>query len=80
MHYVYEFLSFVDLVVAVALIYIITIQESKNDGLTGQIGSKTTSSFKGKAGKEEKLNEITIKISSLFFVLLIIISMLSKFK
>jgi protein translocase SecG subunit len=68
-----------DLVVAVALIYIITIQESKNDGLQGQIGSKTTSSFKGKAGKDEQLNELTKKVAGVFFALLIIISMLGKF-
>ena len=51
----YWLLITVQCISGIALIYIITIQESKNDGLSGQIGSTTaTSSFKGKAGKDER--------------------------
>jgi protein translocase SecG subunit len=65
----YWMLIVVQCIAGIALIYIITIQESKNDGLSGQIGSTTsTSSFKGKAGKEDQLNLITKNISIFFFV------------
>ena len=65
---IYWFLIVVQCLTGLALIYIITIQESKNDGLAGQIGSTTsTSSFKGKAGKEDQLNLITKNIAILFF-------------
>ena len=68
----------VDVLIAVWLIYIVAIQESKNDGLQGQIGSKTQSAFKGKAGKEEKLNEWTRNSALLFFGIAIIIALLGK--
>ncbi len=64
----YWFLIVIQCIAGVGLIYIITIQESKNDGLSGQIGSTTaTSSFKGKAGREDNLNMITKNLSIFFF-------------
>jgi preprotein translocase subunit SecG len=51
------------------VIYVITIQESKNEGLTGQIGTTATSSFKGKAGREERLNETTKRMAIAFFAI-----------
>jgi len=66
----YWFLIVVQCLTGLVLIYIITIQESKNDGLAGQIGSTTsTSSFKGKAGRDEQLNIITKNVSIVFFVI-----------
>lgn len=67
-------LCVVNFFVGIILIYIITIQESKNDGLQGQIGSSTTSSFKGKAGREEKLNVMTRNVGIIFFSLSILIA------
>ena len=68
MRYIYWFLVTIQCIVGLSLIYIITIQESKNDGLSGQIGSTTaTSSFKGKTGRDEQLNIITKNISIAFF-------------
>src|SRR5580700_7133095 len=65
----YWMLIVVQCITGIGLIYIITIQESKNDGLSGQIGSTTaTSSFKGKAGKEDQLNLITKIMSIAFFI------------
>jgi protein translocase SecG subunit len=73
--FLYWLLVFVECVVGIALIYIVTIQESKNDGLAGQIGSTTsTSSFKGKAGREEQLNLLTKNISIVFFVIAAIVA------
>ena len=65
----YWFLIVVQCIIGLSLIYIITIQESKNDGLSGQIGSTTaTSSFKGKAGRDDQLNLLTKNISIAFFI------------
>jgi len=65
---IYWFLVVIQCLTGLALIYVITIQESKNDGLAGQIGSTTaTSSLKGKAGKDEQLNLVTKNISMFFF-------------
>lgn len=64
----YWFLVIIQCLTGIALVYIVTIQESKNDGLAGQIGSTTaTSSFKGKAGREDQLNLLTKNISIVFF-------------
>ncbi len=66
----YWFLVTIQCLTGLALIYFVTIQESKNDGLAGQIGSTTsTSSFKGKAGRDEQLNLVTKNISMAFFAI-----------
>ena len=56
MQIVYFLLGLVQFFTAVGLITVVTMQDSKNDGLQGQIGTATTSSFIGKAGREENLN------------------------
>ena len=73
-HYFYMLLLVVQLLAGIALIGVVTMQESKNDGLTGQIGSTTASSFKGKAGREENLNLLTRNISVVFFVASILVA------
>lgn len=42
-----------------ALIFIIMTQTTKSEGLSGTIGGKTQSSFRGKPGMEDKLNLLT---------------------
>jgi preprotein translocase subunit SecG len=68
MHYVYILLCFVQFLLGVGVIGIVTIQESKNEGLTGQIGTTMTSSFKGKAGRDDRLNDTTRKMAIAFFI------------
>ncbi len=69
MHFFYWVLLFVQMLSGIALITIVTMQESKNDGLTGQIGTSATSSFKGKAGREERLTLYTRNIAIVFFAI-----------
>ncbi|MCS6776604.1 MAG: preprotein translocase subunit SecG [Chloroherpetonaceae bacterium] len=69
MHVLYNLLLFVHFLVGISVIAVITMQESKNEGLTGQIGTTVQSSFKGKAGREERLNDTTRKLAITFFVL-----------
>ncbi len=74
MLYVYYLFVFVQFVLGVGLITVVAMQESKNDGLTGQIGTTATTSFKGKAGKEERLNQLTKNIAMAFFAISIIVA------
>ena len=57
-----------------ALIIVVTMQESKNDGLQGQIGSTASTSFKGKAGREDRLNLLTKNIAIFFFVVSLLVA------
>lgn len=61
-------------VLAVAVIFIVAIQQTKNEGLGGTIGGTVSSSFKGKAGFEERLNEMTRNLGIGFFVISIIVA------
>jgi protein translocase SecG subunit len=42
-----------------ALIALVMFQTTKSEGLTGTIGGKMTSSFRGKPGIDEKMADIT---------------------
>lgn len=68
MHILHILFSVVQIGFAVALIFIVAIQQTKNEGLGGSIGGKVSSSFKGKPGFEERLNEMTKYLGVAFFV------------
>jgi len=74
MQILYVILGLIQFLIAVSLIVIVTMQESKNDGLQGQIGTATTSSFKGKAGREEHLNILARNLGIAFVVICILVS------
>lgn len=68
----------IQFVIAVALIWIVAIQESRNEGLTGQIGTTVASSFKGKAGKEELLNLWTGRLGYSFLIISFLVAFLAS--
>jgi preprotein translocase subunit SecG len=74
MHVFYILLCTAQFVVGLGLIAIVAMQESKNEGLTGQIGSTTTSSFKGKAGREEQMNLLTRNVAIVFFTISLLVA------
>ena len=74
MHYFHIFLSVVQVLLAAGVIFIVAIQQTKNEGLGGTIGGKPTSSFKGKPGFEERLTEITKQLGIGFFVVSILVA------
>lgn len=74
MHVFYFLLCFVQVITGLLLITIVTMQESKNEGLTGQIGTTAASSFKGMAGREEKLTLATRNIAIVFFVVSLLVA------
>lgn len=49
----------IQIVAAAGLIGIVMSQATKSEGLTGTIGGKAESAFRGKPGSEERLGEIT---------------------
>ena len=63
MHYVYILLCIVQVMLGVGVIFIVAIQQTKNEGLGGTIGGRPTTSFKGKPGFEERLNEIVARVA-----------------
>ena len=78
MHIVYIVLCAVQFLVAIGLIIVVTMQDSKNEGLTGQIGTTAATSFKGKAGREEKLGDLTRQLAIVFFVISLIVAFGTK--
>ncbi len=57
----------IQLIAAVGLIAIVMSQSTKSEGLTGTIGGKAESAFRGKPGSEERLAEVT-KWSAIAFM------------
>jgi protein translocase SecG subunit len=74
MHVVYIILVTLQFLIGVALIAVVTMQESKNEGLQGQIGTTATTSFKGKAGREEQLNLVIRNVSIAFFAISLLVA------
>ncbi|HZT41374.1 MAG TPA: preprotein translocase subunit SecG [Chthonomonadaceae bacterium] len=74
LHYFYYVLLGLQFLVGIWLITVVTMQESKNEGLTGQIGSTVASSFKGKAGREERLNLMARNTAIVFMVISVLVA------
>ncbi len=58
----------IQIITAIILIVIVMSQTTKSEGLGASIGGKPTSSFRGKAGFEEKLEMYTMYAAVAFFV------------
>ena len=74
MHVVFIILMILQFLIGIALIGAVTIQESKNEGLQGQIGTSATTSFKGKSGREEQLNLLIRNIAIAFFIVSLMVA------
>lgn len=74
MHALHIVLSVIQVALAAGLIFVVAIQQTKSEGLGGTIGGKVTSSFKGKPGFEDRLNEMTKYIGIGFFVASILVA------
>lgn len=73
--YVFMAFSVIQILLAIGLIFIVAIQQTKNEGLGGTIGGRPTTSFKGKPGFEERLNEMTRYLGVGFFVASIVVAL-----
>jgi protein translocase SecG subunit len=74
MYVLHVLLSVAQIAIAVSLIFIVAVQQSKNEGFGGSIGSRPMTSFKGKAGFEERLTQITKVLGVCFFVASILVA------
>ena len=72
-HYIFLLFGMLQVACGLILIWVVNRQESKNEGLTGQIGSPNVSTFKGKAGKEEQMVIVT-KYAAVAFLILTLLS------
>ena len=52
-------LTIIQLLSAVGLIALVMSQTTKSEGLSGTIGGKTSASFRGKPGLDDKLADLT---------------------
>jgi len=73
-HIVFVILSILQMLLAVGVIFIVAIQQTKSEGLGGTIGGRPTTSFKGKPGFEDRLNELTRYLAVGFFIASILVA------
>lgn len=66
-------LLFVYFVICAALVFLVLVQTSKSEGLSGTLGGSTQSIFKGKKSFEEQIDKITKYTAIAFIVLSIFI-------
>lgn len=65
---------FVYFAICAALIFLVLVQTSKSEGLTGTLGGATHTVFKGKKSFDEQIEKITTYVAVLFVVLSIVIA------
>ncbi len=67
-------MGFIQVGMAIGLIFLIDIQQSKNEGFGQSIGAKVQTSFKGKAGFEERLSDMTKSLGIGFFIISVLVA------
>ncbi len=70
------FFALVQFVVCVGLVAIVASTTTKNEGLSGTLGGKASSSFHGRPGMEEQLQQYTTYLAVGFLVLSTILAYL----
>jgi protein translocase SecG subunit len=60
---------------AIALIFLLAIQTTKQEGLTGSIGGRVESAYHGRLGAEEQLKRITGGVAVVFVVTAFVLSL-----
>jgi protein translocase SecG subunit len=73
-HTINILLGFVQVLLAIALVFVVDIQTPKNEGIGGSIGGRVQTSFKGKAGFEDRLNAMTRNLGIGFFAVSILVA------
>jgi preprotein translocase subunit SecG len=73
----YTFLIILQVLFAVALIFIVAMQTTRHEGLSGTVGGQISSQFRGKLGREEQLAMVTRYIAVGFFVISLLVAIAS---
>jgi protein translocase SecG subunit len=63
------------LISAVVLVFLLAIQTTKQEGLTGSIGGRVESAYRGRLGAEEQLKRLTGFVAVVFVVTAFILSL-----
>jgi len=71
---VHVVLSVFQIAVALLLIGIVAIQQTKSEGLGGTIGGRVSTAFKGKPGLDDKLTDWTKYLGGAFIVVSILVA------
>jgi len=73
----YTFLVIVQVLFAIALIFIVAMQTTRHEGLSGTVGGQVSSQFRGKLGRDEQLAIITRYIAVGFFFISLLVAIAS---
>ncbi len=60
---------------ALLLIFLLAIQTTKQEGLTGSIGGRVESTYRGRLGAEEQLKRLTGMVAVVFVVVGFVLSL-----
>ena len=60
---------------AIALIVLLAVQTTKNEGLSGSIGGRVESSYRGRLGAEEQIKRVTGFTATAFVITALILSL-----
>jgi preprotein translocase subunit SecG len=63
------------IVAALSLIFLLAIQTTKQEGLTGTIGGRVESAYRGRLGAEEQLKRLTGFVAVVFVVVGFVLSL-----
>jgi len=62
-------------IACLALIFLLAIQTTKQEGLTGSIGGRVESAYRGRLGAEEQLKRLTGGVAVVFVVAALVLSL-----
>jgi preprotein translocase subunit SecG len=75
---VHTILMILQMLVAATLLFLVMSQATKSEGLSGTIGGKSESAFRGKPGAEEKLADYTKWAAIAFLVVSLAVALASR--
>ncbi|MEJ5251252.1 MAG: preprotein translocase subunit SecG [Chthonomonadetes bacterium] len=73
----YTVLIILQVLLAIALIFIVAMQTTRHEGLSGTVGGQVSSQFRGKLGRDEQLAMVTRYIAVGFFVVSLLVAIAS---
>lgn len=65
----------IGIISAIAIIVLLALQTTKQEGLSGSIGGRVESTYKGRPGAEEQLKRLTGFVVGVFLVSFVILSL-----
>ncbi len=68
-------IAILGILAAITLIVLLAVQTTKQEGLSGSIGGRVESAYKGRPGAEEQLTRVTGFVVGVFLVSFVILSL-----